>query len=230
MKTRAILTVAAFLSLAPAAARAHCDTLDGPVVKTAQTALETKDVAPVLAWVKPDGEAEIRAAFHEAVHARAASPATREASDRRFFEALVRVHRAGEGAEYTGLKPAGAGLTEGLRAADAGIEKKDAAAVERILAEAARSGVRSRFATLNALQPPGADVAAGRRWVEAYVEYVHYVERAEAALASGGAHHAEGHAAKADDHAAKGHDHGEKGPTAKAASASAKQPAHPHGH
>jgi hypothetical protein len=220
MKTTAITAITAFLSLAPSAARAHCDTLDGPVVKTAQTALETKDVAPVLAWVKPAGEAEIRAAFHEAVNARAASPASREASDRKFFETLVRVHRAGEGAEYTGLKPAGAGATPGLEAADAGIAKRDAAAVERLLAEAARSGVRQRFAALNALQPPGKDVAAGRRWVEAYVEYVHYVERAEAALASGGAHHAEGHSAKADDHAAK----------AASARTAAKQAAHPHGH
>ena len=104
------------------------------------------------------------------------SPASRQASDRKFFETLVRVHRAGEGAEYTGLKPAGAGLTEGLRAADAGVEKRDGSAVERLLAEAARSGARNRFAALNALQPPGADVAAGRRWVEAYVEYVHFVE------------------------------------------------------
>jgi hypothetical protein len=196
MKTTAIITIAAFLTLAPAAASAHCDTLDGPVVKTAQTALEKKDVAPVLAWVKPDGEAEIRTAFQEAVRARTASPASREASDRRFFETLVRVHRAGEGAEYTGLKAAGEGLTPGLRAADAAIEKKDASAVERALADAARSGVRQRFAALSAIKPPGADVAAGRRWVEAYVEYVHYVERAEAALAAGGAH------AEKHDHAA----------------------------
>lgn len=188
MKTTATVTIAAFLPLAPAAARAHCDTLDGPVVKTARAALDAKDVAPALAWVKPAGEAEIRAAFQAAVQARAARPASRQASDARFFETLVRVHRAGEGAEYTGLKPAGAGLTDGLKAADAGIEKGDAAAVERVLVEAARSGVRHRFAALSALRPPGADVAAGRRWVEAYVEYVHYVEGAERVLAGGGSH------------------------------------------
>lgn len=212
MKTPAAVALAAVLSLAPTTGRAHCDTLDGPVVKTAQTALETREISPVLAWVKPEGEAEIRAAFHEAVRARAASPAARAASDRRFFETVVRVHRAGEGAEYTGLKPAGEGLTPGLKAADAGIAKRDASAVERILVDAARTGARHRFAALNALRPPAADVAAGRRWVAAYVEFVHYVERAEAALASGGAHHAEGH-----DHAAS-------------AVTSAKQPAHPHAH
>lgn len=214
MKTRAIVTIAAFLTLAPAAARAHCDTLDGPVVKTAQAALDAKEVAPVLAWVKPAGEAEIRAAFREALDARAAKPGSRATSDRRFFETLVRVHRAGEGAEYTGLKPAGAGLTEGLKAADTGIEKGDASAVERLLVDAARSGVRHRFAALNALPPPGADVAAGRRWVEAYVEYVHYVERAEAALGSGGSH------AERNDHAAD----------RASARTPSKQPANAHAH
>lgn len=215
MKTRTVIAIATFLSLTPVAARAHCDTLDGPVVKTAEAALEAREVAPVLAWVKPEGEAEIRAAFQEAVHARAASPAARAASDRRFLETLVRVHRVGEGAEYTGLKPAGEGMTKGLKAADSAIEKRDASAVERLLADAARSGVRHRFAALKALPPPGSDVAAGRRWVEAYVEYVHFVERAEAALASGGAHHAEGH-----DHAA----------SPAAARAPAKKPGDQHAH
>lgn len=83
-----------------------------------------------------------------------------------------------------------------------------------MLVEAARSGVRRRAAALNALPPPGADVAAGRRWVEAYVEYVHYVERAEAVLASGGSH-------------PEGHDHGA---SAASARTSAKQQPHPHGH
>lgn len=213
MKTSATIAIAAFLSLSPAAARAHCDTLDGPVVKTARAALEAKDVAPVLAWVKPAGEAEIREAFQEAVHARAARPASREASDRRFFETLVRVHRAGEGAEYTGLKPAGAGLTDGLKAADAAIEKRNGSAVERLLADAARSGAHRRFAALDALPPPGADVAAGRRWVDAYVEYVHFVERAEAALGSAGSH------THGNDHAA----------SAASAHTPAKPPAHAHG-
>jgi hypothetical protein len=39
------------LVLVPTAARAHCDTLDGPVVKTARDALDAKDVRPVLACV-----------------------------------------------------------------------------------------------------------------------------------------------------------------------------------
>ncbi len=59
---RRIALVAAVLAIPPST-RAHCDTLDGPVVKTARTALDTGKLAPVLAWVRADDAAEIRAAF-----------------------------------------------------------------------------------------------------------------------------------------------------------------------
>ncbi len=192
MKLRIAIAAAAYLSLVPITARAHCDTLDGPLLKTASAALVTNDVAPVLAWVRPDAEAEIRSAFRKAVDARK-DPRARDTADRRFFETLVRVHRTGEGAAYTGVKPAGAGLTDALRAADAGIAAGDGSHVEHLLVEKVRSGLRERFAALSALQPPGADVAAGRKWVEAYVQYVHYVEGLEA-RAGAGAHAHDEHA------------------------------------
>lgn len=195
MKNRiAVAVTAACLSLVPIAASAHCDTLDGPLLETARKALDAKDAAPVLAWVKPEGEKEVRRAFQKAVDARKKDPHARDSADRRFFETLVRVHRTGEGAEYTGLKPAGAGVTDALRAADAGIATKDGSHVEHLLGEKLRAGLQERFAALNALPPPGADVAAGRKWVEAYVSYVHYVEALEAAAGSAGGHAHDKHA------------------------------------
>jgi hypothetical protein len=185
-----MLLAAALLSIVPLGARAHCDTLDGPVVKTARAALDANTVAPVLAWVKPNEEQQIRAAFRRAIDARKKNPASHDLSDRQFFETLVRVHRAGEGAAYTGLKPDGAGVAESVHAADRAIEKADSSDVEQMLVEAVRPGLRHRFATLTARQPPGEDVAAGRAWVEAYVDYVHYVERLDAAARSAGDHHA----------------------------------------
>ena len=97
----------AILLAAPSPARAHCDTLDGPVVKTARAALETGKLAPVLAWVRAADEAEIRAAFQKATAARRLGPEARAVADTWFFETVVRVHRAGEGAPFTGLQPAG---------------------------------------------------------------------------------------------------------------------------
>ena len=49
----------ALLGLTPARAFAHCDGLDGPVVKAAQRALETRNPALVLIWVQEKDEREI---------------------------------------------------------------------------------------------------------------------------------------------------------------------------
>jgi hypothetical protein len=80
--------------------------LDHPVVKAAQRALDTRNLSQVLIWVQADDEPEIRAAFEHTLVVRALSPQGKELTGRYFFETVVRVHRAGEGASYTGLKRA----------------------------------------------------------------------------------------------------------------------------
>lgn len=102
----AAFSLAAVLGWA-APAQAHCDTLDGPVVSAARQALDTGNVKLALVWVQEKDEAELRQAFQKASAARKSGGAAQELADRYFFETLVRVHRAGEGAPYTGLKPAG---------------------------------------------------------------------------------------------------------------------------
>jgi hypothetical protein len=85
----------------------HCDTLDGPVVAAAREAFAADDVDRVLPYVPVDGEDEVRVAFDLARQARVAGGAAREVADLYFFDTVVRVHRRGEGAAHTGLKPAG---------------------------------------------------------------------------------------------------------------------------
>jgi hypothetical protein len=84
---------------------AHCDTLDGPVVQTARTALEKGDITPLLKWVRVEDEKEIKDAFEKTLAVRRKGAEAKELADMYFFETLVRIHRAGEGAPYTGLKP-----------------------------------------------------------------------------------------------------------------------------
>ena len=124
--TGGIGTVAAMvtiLALATAGnALAHCDGLDGPVVNTARQALSKGDVKIVLPWVAADREAEIRKAFDLAMAVRSKGEKEKELADTYFFETLVRVHRAGEGAPYTGLKPAGRDLGPAIPAADKALE------------------------------------------------------------------------------------------------------------
>src|SRR5512138_2915043 len=94
----------AFTLLWPRPAAAHCDTMGGPVIADAKVALAKGDLTPVLKWVKPENEPEVRTAFTQTLKVRAQGPEARELADRYFFETLVRIHRAGEGAPYTGLK------------------------------------------------------------------------------------------------------------------------------
>jgi hypothetical protein len=49
---------------------AHCDTLDGPVVKTARDALDKGDVTTILKWVKKENETEIKNLFKKTLTVR----------------------------------------------------------------------------------------------------------------------------------------------------------------
>ena len=101
----AFALASAVLLLAPTAASAHCDGLDGPVVTAARKALESGNVNLVLIWVQKNDEAEIASAFQKTLSVRKLNAQVKDLADTYFFETLVRVHRAGEGEPYTGLKP-----------------------------------------------------------------------------------------------------------------------------
>jgi hypothetical protein len=164
------------LALASPLARAHCDALDGPVARDARQALDKGEAGPVLKWVGKADEAEARDAFRKTLAVRAGGSAARELADRYFLEALVRLHRAGEGEPFTGLKPAGS-IEPGLAAADAALESGKVAGLREELAAAIRNGVEQRFQRAQELRRHAADsVEAGRAYVAAYVDYVHFVE------------------------------------------------------
>ena len=149
-KTRLVL-MASLLTAAlvglPRPARAHCDTLDGPVVKAARLALEQRDPTPALWWVQAASEAEVKTAFQKTLAVRGASLAARELADGWFFETVVRLHRAGEGAPFDGLKPAGADLPHAVVAADQALEGKvPVATLAKHVSGAVDEGIRKRFA------------------------------------------------------------------------------------
>ena len=180
----------------PQSARSHCDTMSGPVVQAAKVALEKKDVTPVLMWVKPDGEAEVKAAFAKTLAVRTQGAEGRELADQFFFETLVRVHRAGEGEPFTGLKPAGTEVGLAIEEADKALESGSVEKVVKLLTDEAAAGIRKRFAEVRQKKEHAErSVEAGREFVAAYVEYVHYVEGLHQTAEGAGAHHAEGHEA-----------------------------------
>jgi hypothetical protein len=178
-KVLAWLTLTSGLMLiAPTEVLAHCDGLDGPVVKAAQRALDAGNPAFALMWVQAKDEPEIRTAFERTLTVRALSPQAKELADRFFFETLVRVHRAGEGAPFTGLKPAGRDMGPAIPAADKAIEQGSVESVAKLLTTAMQERLREHFnEVVHTRTFQAGDVAAGRAYVKAYVEFIHYVER-----------------------------------------------------
>lgn len=183
-----VLSVA-LLAFPAASALAHCDSSSGPVIPEAMAALENADVTPILKWVDPDSEAEVRAAFEQAQVVRAKGPEARELADRYFLETLVRLHRAGEGAPYTGITDAPVDPIVAMadRALADGAADEMIGRINRHMAQA----IEEKFQRVSAAREHKDDsVEAGREFVAAYVSYVHYVEGVhDAILATGGHQH-----------------------------------------
>lgn len=169
------MTAATMLYLAlPFSAAAHCDTLDGPVVQDARKAIAQKDVTPALKWVRPRDEKSVTSAFKKVL---SAGPAEKETAERNFFATLVKVHRAGEGAPFTGLKQAGS-VEPAVAEADKALAAGSADALVKLVTDDVAAGIRKRYQrAAAAYQHKDESVAQGREFVEAYVDYTHYVER-----------------------------------------------------
>lgn len=158
-------------------AAAHCDTLDGPVVAAARKALDTGNVNLVLVWVQKQDEPEIRNHFRKTMAVRKLDSQAKELADMFFFETLVRIHRAGEGAGYTGLKPAGI-IELPIGAADKSLETGKLQGVAKVISKRIEQGLHRTFEdVMKKKKYDPNDVTAGRTFASAYVEYTHYVER-----------------------------------------------------
>lgn len=156
----------------------HCDSMDGPVVTAARKALEADDVEMVLPYVHEEHEPEVRAAFmsSEAVHA-AGGPAA-EVADRYFFETVVRVHRAGEGAPFTGLKPAGLDVGPAIPLAEAAVRSREAGALTDFLTQILARSVDDRLARLRILDAArDGSVPKERDYVQAMLDFEVYSHR-----------------------------------------------------
>ncbi|MDH7603479.1 MAG: DUF6448 family protein [Melioribacter sp.] len=177
LKFSAVLFLASFIFIFISTASAHCDSMEGPVVKAAKKSLETGNINYVLIWVRAEDEPEIKAMFDKVIKVRTLSSEAKELADMYFFETVVRVHRMGEDEPYTGLKSAGYLPAEGIEAADIAIEK---GTVENILSHLDKnyhSKVKELFNNLQSKKNYDVnDVKSGREFVAAYVHFIHYVE------------------------------------------------------
>jgi len=189
MRFLSVVHAILFILVAPAAF-AHCDWINGPVVADARTALASADVRPVLKWVAAADEAELRRAFDRTLAARATSAEARNVADQWFFETLVRIHRASEGEPFTGLKGAEYKPEAGIEMADHAIDHDSLAELEKSLTAALRSELQKRFAAAaEAKKHATESVEAGRRFVHAYAEFIHYVDGVHRSAGGAGIEH-----------------------------------------
>lgn len=170
------------LFLATSPAYAHCDSVDGPVATAAMSALDSGNVNLVLPYVPALAEAEIGTAFDQSLAVRAGGGDAKDLADRFFLETVVRLHRTGEGAPYTGLKPAGMDFGPAIPAAEEAIANADLSKVKALLDTEIKHGLDARFGhvvhTREAPDAPQtqAEVARARERVNAEFGFIAYVE------------------------------------------------------
>ena len=184
---RAAVLALTLLFVFPSFAFAHCDTLSGPVVADAKQAIALHDLSPVLKWLKPGDEAEVRRVFEHALTVRSLSREAEELADRFFFETVVRLHRAGEGAPYTGLRSENPEPV--IRLTDESLSIGSPDALIQGLNTHLKAELSKRFEAAKAAKRDStSSVEAGRRYVATYVELTHFIERVHNALLASEAH------------------------------------------
>lgn len=209
MLTLFVVAFVVFVALAvlfmPRGVRAHCDTMDGPTAKDGKKALETKNLNYAAKWISEEVEAELAEIFALALKVRILGDDAQKLADRYFLENLVRLHRAGEGEPFTGLKPEGVPIDAKVAAADKCIALGNISPLEGMVTPDELGELRELLSKALRLKDFDVDdVDAGRAYIAAYVDFFKFAE--------GEAHHhesAHGHAhGEGHDHAhGEGHGH-----------------------
>jgi hypothetical protein len=187
-----ILMLLGDLALWPLSAQAHCDAVDGPVATAAIKALDTKNINLILPYAQTAAEPELTVAFEQALVVRGKGPEAKALADRYFMETAVRLHRAGEDAPYTGLKPAGMDLGPAIPAAETALESGAIAPLVTLMSQEVARGLAQHFelaiSKKGAVKEPATKkgVGAARERVSAELDFIGYVERIYLATKSEG--------------------------------------------
>ncbi|WP_370125592.1 DUF6448 family protein [Sinorhizobium fredii] len=167
------------------------------MVTAARRALDAEDFNLILPYVQESSAAELKSAFERVLEARRSGRSARPVADLYFYETAVRLHRAGEGAAYTGLKPAGLDVGPVIPVAEEAIATGSPDALIRLLTDTLRDEVQHRFERIRHLRHHSpTDIPAAREYVEAMLGlevYSHKLYQAmKAAPHQGGSEHHHG--------------------------------------
>jgi hypothetical protein len=178
MKIKMIgILILGLLSGVNGALYAHCDSMDGPLIADAIKAIEKNNVNYALKWVPAVNEKEITDAFRLMMNVRGLSADAKLLAETYFFETLVRIHRAGEGVPFTGVKPSGTPIDENVLAADKSIEIGNLSPLKGMVSNADLPELKIRFDRVMSLKNYDVNnVEAGREYIEAYVQFFKFAE------------------------------------------------------
>ena len=184
LKTRFLsLVLFSILFFSSQAVSAHCDSYDGPLIKDALKAIESNDVNLVLKWVDEQHEEEITSLFNKTIRLKTEDKEIYQIVEKHFLETLVRLHREGEGAPFTGLKPAGSASKIVVMADDA-LAKGDINDLSEKLSSHMQHIINEKFnRVLESSKTKDNSITEGRQYVAAYVEYTHYLETVHGVIA-----------------------------------------------
>lgn len=175
-----VVLVGLALAMVPQKASAHCDTMDGPAVKDGKIALETGNINYAYKWIFAEYEEELKEIYDLSRKVRILGSEAQEVADRWFLENFVRIHRAGEGAPYDGLKPSGTVLDPKVVAADESIELGNMSPLKGLLTEEEYHVLEEKFNKAMELKDYDInDVNASRAYVQAYVIFFKMAEGEE---------------------------------------------------
>lgn len=174
------LIILSMLILSTNVTFAHCDTMDGPVIKDAKIAIEKNNINYVLKWIQTQDENELKNAFLLTTKVRILSPDAKTLADKYFFETLVRLHRSGEGVPFTGVKPSGTPIDDKILAADKSIETGNLLPLKGLVTNDLIPELEKRFNKLMSLKNYDVNnIKAGRSYIESYVQFFKFAEGEE---------------------------------------------------
>jgi hypothetical protein len=163
------------------------------VATAAHQALEKKDVKLILPYVQHESEIELTAAFKQALEVRIAGGSAKELADRYFIETAIRLHRAGEGAPYTGVTDAS--TPKAILVADQAMATGSLDETYKLLDQAMKKGLQEKYQAVLHARAEAEElgtVEAHRERVEAELVFEKYVYEVFS-LASAAERAAEGH-------------------------------------
>lgn len=156
----------------------YIDSMDGPVVKAAENALDMEDVKYVLPYVSSEDEEELKDVFERTLSVRELSGEAAELADYWFFETAVRLHRKEEGKSYTGLKSAGTDWGPIIPKIDQAIETANIEELLDFLLNFIREDIEGRFEdVLSKKDYDEDDVEDARDYLNSREEFIRYTRK-----------------------------------------------------